>query len=157
MRKLATAVAALALLSACDSTSGGIDKQTAGAVLGGIGGAVIGSQFGEGSGQIAATAAGTLLGAYLGSEIGKSLDAADRAMMDQATQQATTAPVGQTIDWSNTNSGNSGTVTATRQGRGPSGESCREFLTTVEVDGRLEEQTSIACQQPDGSWQVVSG
>ena len=73
------AVASVLGLAACSGDGGGMElnKQTVGAVLGGIGGAVIGSQFGKGTGQIVGVAAGTLLGAFLGSEVGKSLDRAD--------------------------------------------------------------------------------
>jgi uncharacterized protein YcfJ len=79
-KKLTTvSVAALLVVSVAGCESLGGQKQTGGALLGGIGGAIAGAQFGQGSGQIAAAVAGTLLGALVGSEVGRSLDKADLA------------------------------------------------------------------------------
>jgi len=33
---------------------------------------------------------------------------------------------------------------------------CREFQTTIVVDGRPEQAHGTACMQPDGTWQVVN-
>ena len=60
-RKIAVIAVVVTGLAACESSGG--QKQTGGALLGGIGGAVVGSQFGGGTGKLAAVAAGTLLGA----------------------------------------------------------------------------------------------
>jgi len=152
---LAGLVVIMLALSGCSSNEGP-SKQTGGAVLGGIGGALLGSVFGKGSGQLAAVAVGTLVGAMIGSEVGKSLDKADRAAIDSAEKQATTAPLGETITWNNPDSGNSGTVTAVRDGENTQGRYCREFRQTIEVDGQLEEGYGTACRQDDGSWQIMS-
>jgi surface antigen len=122
-----------------------------GAVLGGL----LGSQIGDGSGQMWATGAGVLLGALVGSEIGKSLDRADMAYANRAQQRAYSAPVGETISWSNPESGNYGTYTPTREGRSTSGRYCREYNQTINVGGRQQQAYGQACQQPDGSWQIV--
>jgi uncharacterized protein YcfJ len=78
---LALGVASLIALGSAgcaNQQGGGINKETAGTVLGGIGGAVIGAQFGGGVGQLVTTAAGALGGAYLGNQAGKSLDRSDQ-------------------------------------------------------------------------------
>lgn len=150
----ALALTGLLTLGACQGMQDN-PKQSAGTVLGGIGGAVAGAQFGQGSGQLAATAAGTLLGAFIGSEVGKSLDRADKQAMAQATQQAHYAPVGESIAWNNPDTGHSGSVTPVRDGRSQSGAYCREYRQTVVIDGRSEEAYGTACQQPDGTWQIV--
>jgi len=43
-------------------------------------------------------------------------------------------------------------------GQGQSGGQsyCREFQTTIVVDGRPEKAHGTACLQPDGTWQVVN-
>ena len=102
-----------------------------------------------------ATGAGALLGAWLGSELGKSLDKADRQYMATATQQAYTAPVGQTIQWTNPQSGNSGTITPIRDGYA-NDNYCREYRQTIIVDGRTETATGTACQDAYGNWQLVN-
>lgn len=155
MAAVGLGLASMMTLGACESIQGA-PKTTAGTVLGGVGGAVIGSQFGKGSGQLAATAAGTLLGAFVGSEIGKSLDRADRDALAGAQQRAYAAPVGETIAWNNPDSGNRGTITPVRDGYAQSGSYCREYRTTVTIDGRREEALGTACQQPDGTWRVVN-
>ena len=160
MKLAKTAVAAaLALsLAGCQANSAEdlFTKENVGTVLGGITGAVIGAQFGKGSGQVAAAAAGTLIGAFVGREVGRSLSRADQAAANHAQTQAQTAPVGQPISWSNPESGNSGTVTPTRDGKDASGNQCREYRTTVTVGGKQEEAYGTACRQPDGSWRVVN-
>lgn len=152
---IALGVAAMTTLGACQGIQDN-PKTSAGTVLGGVGGAVLGSQFGSGTGQLAATAAGTLLGAYVGSEIGKSLDRADRQAMMSAQQRAYAAPVGETIAWNNPDSGNRGTITPVRDGYSQSGSYCREYRSTVTIDGRREEAVGTACQQSDGTWRVVN-
>jgi surface antigen len=151
-------VAALGL-AACQNNGQGpeLNKENVGTVLGGIGGAVLGAQFGKGTGRLVGVAAGALAGAYLGNQIGSSLDKADKAEMEKASQKATTAPVGQTISWRNPDSGNSGTVTPTREGTAANGDYCREFQQTVTVGGKTEQAYGTACRQPDGSWKIVNG
>lgn len=151
--KILTIGAVALSLAACQD---GGQKEGFGTVLGGIGGAVIGSQFGGGNGRLVGTAVGTLAGAFLGREVGKSLDKADQAQVQHATQRAETAPVGQQITWSNPDSGNSGTVTPTREGRDQSGSTCREYRSTVNVGGKTEEAYGTACRQADGSWKIVN-
>ncbi len=152
-RPIAVLLLAVTFVAGCANERG--DKETAGTILGGIGGAVAGAQFGGGSGRLATTAAGTLIGAWIGSEVGKSLDRADRQAMQQAQVQAHAAPVGETIRWNNPDSGNYGTFTPTRDGQSESGRYCREYQTTVTVGGNTETAYGTACQQPDGSWQIV--
>lgn len=141
------------LLAACSNDMG--QKQTGGALLGGVGGAVAGAQFGQGTGRLAATALGTLLGAYVGSEVGKSLDKADQAYANRAEAQAHQAPIGQAIAWNNPDSGHSGSYTPVRDGTDQAGNYCREYQTTVNIGGQTEQAYGTACRQPDGSWKVV--
>ena len=148
------AVVLIALFTFGCAQQGYGTKQTVGAVGGAALGGLLGSQFGSGTGQLAATAAGAVLGGLLGSEIGRSLDEVDRMQMQRANQQATSAPIGQSITWNNPESGNYGAVTPTREGTKSSGEYCREFQQTVTVGGRQEDAYGIACRKPDGSWEI---
>lgn len=153
MRKSAVAglaIAALAL-AACDQGP----KQNIGTIAGAAGGAVIGSQIGSGGGRHVAIAVGTLIGAMVGSEIGRQLDERDKLLHAEAYEKAQTAPIGETITWSNPESGNEGYVTPVRAGTTGSGKYCREFQQTVIIGGEPEQAYGIACRQPDGSWQIV--
>ncbi len=146
------AMSALAL-TACQTTG---NKQLIGGGTGAVLGGLAGSQIGDGSGQLVAVGLGTLLGAFAGSSIGASLDKADIAYANQAQNRAYAAPVGQTISWNNPDTGNSGTITPTRDGYSNSGRYCREYSQTIYVDGRQQTAYGTACQAPDGSWQLAN-
>lgn len=131
-------------------------KQTIGTGAGAVGGGLLGAQVGSGSGRLWATGAGVLLGALVGSSIGKSLDKADIAYAQQAQQRAYSAPIGQTINWNNPQSGNSGSYVPTRDGYTSSGSYCREYRQTINVDGRTETAVGTACKNSNGTWSIVN-
>lgn len=157
---MVSVLAAGLAMSGCAQTGAGANntfsKQNIGLASGAVIGGVLGSQVGGGSGQLWATGAGALLGSLAGSSIGQSLDRADQMYMQRATQTAHSAPVGETIQWNNPESGHSGTITPTRDGTTKSGRYCREYQNTVTVGGRKENAYGTVCQQPDGSWEVVN-
>lgn len=161
MRKsIIASVAAAGLLVGCANNGQpgefGANKTTAGGLVGAGLGGLAGSQIGGGTGKLVATGAGVLIGALLGSEVGKSLDKADRDYASRAQNQAAAAPIGQTIVWSNPETGHSGHVTPTREGRDTNtGAYCREFQQTITVGGQSQQGYGTACRQPDGSWKVV--
>lgn len=157
MRKiyLIPAVLAAFSLSACESIQNSGTKQSVGGVSGAVVGGLLGSKVGGGSGQLWATGAGVLLGALIGSEIGKSLDQADKMYLAQANQSAHSAPIGETVSWSNPESGHYGTVTPTRDGQSTSGRYCREYKQTIYVDGQQETAVGQACKNPDGTWETL--
>ncbi len=143
-------------ISSCETLQGKGDKELIGTGGGAIIGGILGSQVGGGSGRLWATGAGVLLGALAGSEIGSSLDKADQTYANQANQNAQSGPVGETVTWNNPESGNYGSVTPTRDGYSSAGRYCREYQQTIVVGGKEESAYGQACQQPDGSWEIVS-
>lgn len=166
VKTIALVSASAILLSACDQSANrggvtgggnGFSKQDVGTVLGGIGGAVAGAQFGKGDGKLAMTALGALLGAGIGNAVGSSLDKADINYNNTTAQKALeTAQTGQTLPWSNPQSGNSGSITPAAPYKNDSGQYCREFTQKISVGGKTESGYGTACRQPDGSWQIVS-
>lgn len=149
--------ALLPAMAACAPQTGqqGLNKQHVGTGAGALLGGLAGSQVGGGSGQLWATGAGALLGALAGSEIGKSLDRADKVAMRDATREAQNASIGDTISWSNPETGNYGYVTPVQEGQTETGAYCRKFRQTIVVDGREETATGTACRQRDGTWEIV--
>ena len=147
------ALAAAMLTSACTTDGIGV-KQGVGALGGAAVGGLGGSMLGKGKGQLAFTAAGALLGAFVGSEIGSSLDKADQLAAQQASSRALTGPVGETVTWSNPETGNRGTFKTIREGRAASGEYCREFQQVVFIGGKSQDGYGTACRQPDGAWRL---
>lgn len=73
---------------------------------------------------------------------------------EQAMIEATNAPLGDQIVWND--SGRRGSVTPIREGATDDGRPCREFQQNVTIGGRDTEAYGTACQQPDGSWEVVN-
>jgi surface antigen len=147
-------VALLALsLGACEHYG---QKEAGGTLIGAGLGGLLGSQFGHGTGKVAMTALGVVGGGLLGNSLGRSLDRADQSYYQRASQQAAAAPIGETITWSNPQSGNYGSVTPTRDGyQGATGAYCREYQQEIVVGGQRQQGYGQACRQPDGSWQVV--
>ena len=98
---------------------------------------------------------GTLVGGWLGSETGKKLDEADKVKVQQTAQNTLEHnQTGQTASWHNPDSGNSGTITPTDTYKSQ-GKDCREFESTVTVDGKTEPATGRACREEDGTWKIV--
>jgi len=160
MRILSVAVLAGGLaLAGCAEQGGPGTRQVigggTGAVLGGLAGAALGKGGSSGT-RAAATGVGAVLGLIIGSEIGRYMDDADRERARGAAQRAHEAPIGESITWNNPDSGNYGSVTPTRDGRDQAGRYCREYRTTIVVGDSTEEAYGQACQQPDGSWQIIS-
>ena len=164
--KLIAIVLTATMLTACTGPNGqpnsgimnggGLNKQDIGTGAGAIGGGVLGSLVGHGAGKVAATIGGALLGGMLGNSIGKSLDNADKAAYDSASQKALeTAPTGQAMPWRNSKSGNSGTITPTNTYQLADGQYCREYSQTIVVGGQKQQGYGKACRQPDGTWQIV--
>lgn len=151
---LAAMLTAGLLLGGC-ADSGYGTKQVVGAGTGAALGGLLGAQFGKGKGQLATTAAGAVIGGLIGSEVGKGLDQVDKMKAEQAQSAAQSAPIGQTITWSNPDTGHQGSVTPVREGVASTGEYCREFHHTIYVGERTEDAYGTACQQPDGSWQII--
>ena len=164
MRKFAMVMMTLSviMLGACTSNGGfgGFNgmgtKQTVGAGSGAILGGIAGAQVGGGDGRLIATGVGAVLGGLLGSEIGKSLDRADMAYMSRANARAHEVPIGQTVQWNNPESGHSGSITPRRDGTSSLGRYCREYEQTITVDGRRETAVGTACQNSDGTWEVLN-
>ncbi|WP_425449978.1 RT0821/Lpp0805 family surface protein [Virgifigura deserti] len=156
MKRVLAIVALVLLVGGCENYDRGT-KETGGTILGGIGGALLGSQIGGGSGKIAATAAGTLLGAWIGNEVGRSLDRADQLEAEQTAVRALERnPDGQRSTWQNPNTGASGYTEPVRTYETAGGTPCREYQTTVIIDGRSETATGTACRQSDGTWRIAS-
>ncbi len=143
-------------LAACADSNYG-QKQLGGAILGGALGGLAGSQIGSGKGQLAATAIGTLLGAMVGSEAGKSLERSDKLYAARTCQQALEGTrTGQSSQWSNPDTGHSGSVTPTRTYKSTSGRVCRDYQQTVIVGGREQSAFGTACREADGSWRITN-
>ncbi len=154
MNKIAMGLIAGALtlsLAGCQTPP---DKQQTGTVVGGVLGGVLGAQVGKGSGRTAAIIVGTLAGAVIGGSVGASMDQTDQLKAQQALENNRT---NQVSNWHNPDTGRDVTVQPTRTyTSGTTGQTCREYTTTVTVDGKKQQAHGTACRESDGSWKIVS-
>lgn len=169
MKSLALPFLALFSLSACVAVPGGSGQigdacgdlgwgRIGGTLLGAGGGGFLGSQLAGGgrSSQGLAIAIGTLAGAAGGYFAGSSLDRGQCEQARYARDQALNrAPIGQQIAW-NTGTA-SGSFTPIRDGYDPFGAQCREYQSTIYIDGRAETGIGRACRRPNGQWHLVQG
>lgn len=130
-------------------------KEDSGTLLGAVGGALVGSAV-TGNSSVG-VAIGTLAGAYIGRDIGRELDEADQREMYQTTQESLETGVsGNSTQWYNPDTGNSGSVTPQPSYTNTAGQYCREYQQTVTIGGNEETAYGTACRQPDGSWKIVN-
>ncbi len=152
--RIAIALAASLLLAASATDAG--EKEIFGTLLGAGLGGLAGSQIGSGKGKLAAVGVGVLLGGLLGRNVGRSLDRADQIAAERAAQHSLDRErTGTTTSWVNPDSGHSGTFTPTRTYQTAQGKPCREYTTTVVIEGRTETAYGTACREPDGTWTLV--
>lgn len=123
------------------------NRDVVGAVLGGVAGALIGAHHG-GTG---ATVGGAIVGVILGGALGEAIDMSDQACYGQVLEYV---PNDQPIYWEG--NGAQYQVTPRRTYRGADGLYCREYQTSIYIDGYPQEAYGTACRQPDGSWQAVN-
>jgi surface antigen len=141
------------VFSACASAQNN-PKTTVGALGGAAGGGLIGAAAG---GSPAAIAGGVILGGLLGGAIGNALDQRDKELaMKEAQYSLENSRTGQSSQWQNPDSGNSGTFTPTRTYENQTGQPCREYTQEIFVGGERQESYGTACRQADGSWRVVN-
>ena len=152
---LAVAVTSVMLLSACESMEER-PGETLGTFIGAGIGILIGSKVGDGRGQTVATAIGAMAGAWAGSQLGKALAEQDIQQAEQVAQDTLeNNPDGVSSTWNNPDSGNSGSIVPANTYETAEGEDCRDFESTITVDGKTEVAQGRACRQPDGSWLIT--
>ena len=98
---------------------------------------------------------GTIIGAFVGDRLGRRLTGEDVARAGAAQQQVYTAPLGRPVTWANPDDGHSGTITILRDGRDVSGDMCREYEATIQVDGQTQHAYGTACRGSEGHWTVI--
>lgn len=160
--KFVAALLAVTMLTACTEPNGrpgkgienggALSKTDVGVAAGVVTGGLLGSAIGSGAGQVAAVIGGGLLGGWLGGSIGQSLDNADRAEYDRASQAAMES--GKTHSWRNTHTGHHGTIVPKAKYKADDGTYCREYSQTIYVEGKKQRGHGTACRDADGTWSV---
>jgi surface antigen len=143
-----------ALAGCAQDGSGGMSKTSQGALIGGASGGLLGGLIGHSGTSVVI---GGLAGALLGGIIGKEMDDRDREARQVALQQALqNTQNNQQRQWHNTKTGHSGTIKPLNgYSKSPSAQTCRDFTETYQRDGKQYEQTSKACRNANGEWQLA--
>lgn len=134
-------------------------KAMAGGLLGAGAGALVGSQFGKGDGRLVGVAVGTLVGAGLGQYLGKEMDTRDRQLASRAAHHALEYQADNRVStWRNPNTNHSGQFMVTRTQEQPGSHLvCRDYVQTVQIDGRMEKVHGRACRDvrdPRAHWTI---
>ena len=119
-------------------------------------GPAVGTEF-EADDAMPADALGVPAGTYVGSGLGADLENDDRTYMRRYTQDALEYNrLWQLSEWRNPASGATGTVMPVRTFRTDRGQHCREFETTLSVDGDHPKRAiRRACRETDGTWRLI--
>jgi surface antigen len=125
-----------------------------GAGLGGL----FGNQFGHGGGRDLFIIGGALVGGILGTNIGNSLEYTHSYPTSAGSEARTYGyppPVYVETGYQPNYVAPSAPPPPALVGYGDYGLGCRRFIRDTVIDDEPTEVFVTACQQPDGSWQVV--
>lgn len=155
------AVALLALVTATGCAKKDMENVSSGMLMGAglgmIAGGIAGSYFGGGLANKIFIASGVVTGGVIGAAVGRRLEGSDRALHERTAGQAlATAGDGQTVTWTNPDTGSQGMVRPTRSYTAADGKPCREYRASVARSQDVFSGAGLACQQADGRWQVLA-
>lgn len=149
-------VAVALSVASCGSRTTREDKIAYGAIAGAVTGALVGFEFiGSGSGRWLGALALGAVGASAGKVVAERLTRWDRSVMQEtAYGSLTTGPIGSTAAWRNPDTGTNGTITPLRTFLDERGRLCRDYNTTLELDGEFFDGDETACLLPGGDWVI---
>jgi surface antigen len=155
VNRFVAAALVAANVAACSANSG--PKEVGGTAAGAVAGGLIGNAIGGSAGnRFAGTVLGAAIGGFVGNRIGASLDEEDRRRAYAAQMQALeTGPSGAPVAWRNPDSGRYGNIVP-----GPAyaenGVTCRQYTSTIFVNGTPQTERDTACRNPSGSWTATN-
>ena len=156
MKKI-TALVLTVLIGGCANVDMSREEMIGTAVGAALGG-IIGYQIGGGllMNSFWATA-GTVAGGTAGYVATRTLVGTDRAAYDRTIQKGLAeAENGEVVDWKNPETGNSGIFRPTNSFYAADGRLCRQYRATVAFKDDVLSGAGMACQNPDGQWQVLA-
>jgi surface antigen len=126
-------------------------------VLGGaLVGGLLGNALGHGGGRAGATIAGVVVGGAVGAALTSHLDCNDRSYAYKTYADGFNTGRPGTYRWRNPENGHYGTFRVETYYSDPDGFHCANYTQQVFVDGRPQAARGRACQQPDGTWAIIS-
>jgi surface antigen len=129
----------------------------AGVIGGALIGGLVGNALGRGGGRTGATVAGVIVGGALGAALTRRLDCADRSYAYKAYYDGFNAGRPNSVyEWRNPDNGHYGSFRVRDYYDDPDGFRCANYTQQIFINGRPEAASGRACQQPDGTWTIVS-
>jgi surface antigen len=129
----------------------------AGVIAGALIGGLLGNAIGQGGGRGGATVAGVVVGGALGATLTRNLDCEDRSYAYKTYYDGFNAGrVNAAYQWRNPKNGHYGEFRVRDYYSDPDGFRCANYTQEIFVNGRPQAATGRACQQPDGTWAIVS-
>lgn len=149
------ATMALPLLVSCADTVDDINEnpQRVGApIVGGTAGLMAGEALGATAAEVGLGAAGVIAGIAAAPYLEKR----DVVFFDKAIDKAAVAPPGEPVNWTNPNTGTTGTLTRGKDVDISVDLTCRHLHSEEKQDGELEIKTMVVCKPEDGTWYIRS-
>ena len=125
----------------------------AGALIGGLLGNAVGSRGSRGG----TTVAGIVVGGALGAALTRNLSCEDRSYAYKTYSDGFNAGrANASYQWRNPQNGHYGTFDVRDYYNDPDGFRCANYTQQIFVNGQPQAASGRACQQPDGTWAIVS-
>jgi surface antigen len=129
----------------------------AGVIAGALIGGLLGNAVGRGGGKGPATVAGVVVGGALGATLTRNLDCEDRSYAYKTYYDGFNAGrPNAAYRWQNPSNGHYGDFRVRDYYNDPDGFRCANYSQQIFVNGRPQAASGRACQQPDGTWAIVS-
>jgi surface antigen len=129
----------------------------AGVIAGALIGGLLGNAVGRGGGRGGATVAGVIVGGALGATLTRNLDCEDRSYAYKTYYDGFNAGrPNARYEWRNPRSGHNGNFLVRDYYNDPDGFRCANYTQEIFINGRPQAASGRACQQPDGTWAIVS-
>jgi surface antigen len=129
----------------------------AGVIGGALIGGLLGNAIGRDGGRTGATIAGIVVGGALGTALTRNLECEDRSYAYKTYYDGFNSGRPNSVyQWQNPSNGHYGEFRIADYYDDPDGFRCANFTQQIFIDGRPEAASGRACQQPDGTWAIVS-
>ena len=129
----------------------------AGVIAGALIGGLVGNSVGSGGGRGGATVAGVIVGGALGAAMTRNLNCEDRSYAYKTYYDGfNSGRANSNYQWRNPNNGHYGNFRVVSYINDPDGFRCANYRQEIFIQGRPQTTTGRACQQPDGTWTIVS-
>ena len=129
----------------------------AGVITGALIGGLLGNSVGHGGGRAGATVAGVVVGGTLGAALTRNLECEDRSYAYKTYYDGFNSGRPNSVyQWRNPKNGHYGDFRVADYYNDPDGFRCANYTQQIFINGRPQPAGGRACQQPDGTWTIVS-